>query len=333
MVFTSSAFAGWGDKTETIKFMSKDLSGIEDVLNGIENGKDIEISGKLTIPKQSSEGKIPCMVWMHGSGGISQNSDKRVIPWLNMFHTLGIATFRINSFKPRGVKNTYKNQNAVNSSEMGVDVYKALDVLSNHERIDKHRIGIIGASKGGTVSYVTHWKLFYNAMGTSEKFALHVSLYPTAYEFETMEFTDAPLLVLVGEKDDWTPAKPWPPIIDKMKRAGYTADVIIYEDTYHSFDATYNVFTSKDGDSYMDCRYKILDNGKVFEKTSGLFQGEVGFGNCINTTSGVKLGYNSKAKKDARKRVTELVTNVFKLEPITEKVVKKSDNSNTSTDR
>ena len=112
MVLTPNAFAGFGDKTETIKFMTKDLGDFPDVLDGIENGKDIEIYGKFTIPKAApKEGKIPCMIWVYGSGGgFTDSAIARIDPWLDMFHKMGVATFKLDCFKARGVKSTAGNQ-------------------------------------------------------------------------------------------------------------------------------------------------------------------------------------------------------------------------------
>ncbi|MCD4741963.1 MAG: dienelactone hydrolase family protein [Desulfobacteraceae bacterium] len=300
----------WGNKKEKIKFMSKDLDYYADVLDGIENGKDIEIFGKLTIPKKvSKKEQIPCMIYMHGSGGYNT---KRNFPWLDMFHDMGIATFKIDSFTARGVTNTTGKQESVSSPEMAVDVYKALEVMSNHPRIDKNRIGIIGNSKGGIVSLITKWSPLKDAIGVKETFALHISLYGLAMEFEPFEFTDAPLLGLVGEKDNWIPAEPWTPMIEKMNNDGYDAEVVIYKNAHHAFDAEYDVKKTKEGHSYANCRFKLYNDGRIIETTTGL-NGIPGEEKCRCETSGVMIGSNSKAKKASKIKAAEFVTRVFKL--------------------
>jgi len=225
---------------------------------------------------------------------------------------MGIATFKIDSFKPRGVKNTSGNQSAVESAEMAVDVYKALEVLSKHPRIDKSRIGIIGNSKGGIVSLVTMWKPLKDAIGVDDTFALHVALYGVAVDFEPFELTSSPLLSLVGEEDDYTPAAPWIPLIAKMKNNGYNANLIVYKGAYHAFDAKFNVKTFSKGYSYKNCNFKVYDDGRLMETNSNL-NDEDGIVECRCKKKGVKLGGNSKARKDSLLKVKEFVTGVFKL--------------------
>ena len=54
-----------------------------------------------------------------------------------MYQEMGIATFELNSFKSRGIKSTVGSQTEVTIAAMILDAYKALEVLSNHPRIDK----------------------------------------------------------------------------------------------------------------------------------------------------------------------------------------------------
>ncbi len=104
---------------------------------------------------------------------------------------------------------------------MVVDAYRALDVMLNHPRIDKNRIGIIGGSKGGGVAFYSLWKPLFKVMNTENQFALHVSIYAFPVDFTPFDFTGAPILSLVGEKDNWTPAAPWVPLIKKFNDNGY----------------------------------------------------------------------------------------------------------------
>jgi len=306
--------AGWGDKTTTIKFATKDLGDFPDVLDGIENGKDIEIYGKFTIPKEApKEGKIPCIIYVHGSGGgFTESATARINPWLEMFHDMGIATFKLDCFKPRGVKSTVGNILAVTTAEMVVDAFKALEVMVNHPRIDKNRIGIMGESKGGIVAMHTRWKPFHKLMKTEEEFALHIPLYAFGSDYEPFEFTKAPMLALLGEKDNWTPAAPWIPLVQKYKDHGYDAEVVIYKGAYHAFDASYSVHNIREADSYTDCRVLMFADGRMLETTTGLYDRE-GLDKCKNSTTGAKIGSNSKAKKASKIKAAEFVTRVFKL--------------------
>jgi len=311
IVFSVSlSYAGWGDKTEKIKFMSKDLGAYVDVLDGIENGKDVEIYGKLTIPKKA-KGKVPCIIWMHGSsGGFSQNACARIDPWLDMFHDMGIATFKLNSFNPRGFESVVGNQRAVTSAEMVVDVYKALELLSNDPRIDATKIGLMGGSKGGIVAFVAMWEPIYEAIGVKAQFAFHISLYGMALDFEDFRFIDVPLLILVGDKDDYTPHEPWKDIANKMVANHYDVELVVYEGAHHSFDSTFQPANYPKAHSYKNCRFFLDKKGTSIETTTGLEELE-GMKKC--RCGGVTVGYNRQAKKDSKIKVNEFVSKVFGL--------------------
>jgi dienelactone hydrolase len=47
----------------------------------------------------------------------------------------------------------------------------------------------------------------------------------------------APLLILIGEYDDWTPAEPCWKLTEAAQRAGYPVRIKIYPGALHSFDS------------------------------------------------------------------------------------------------
>ena len=315
VVFSISQANAWGDKKEKIKFNSKDLDYFTEVLDGLDdNDKDLEVWGFLTIPKKT-KGKIPAMIYMHGSGGLSKTAKERISPWLKMFNKMGIATFQLDSFRPRKVSSTVDKQHLVMAAEMVVDCYKALEYLSNHPRIDKDRIGIMGESKGGGVTINTLWNPIRKAIGNL-KFALHVALYPPCADYEKYDFTGAPILLLVGEKDDWTPPEPCMDFADKLKENGYDAKIVVYPGAYHAFDASYDAHQYTGARSFCNCRFLFKEDGDIIETTSGLSvetNKKEALKACQSKEYGVGLGKNWKAKKASREETKRFVTAVFNL--------------------
>lgn len=46
----------------------------------------------------------------------------------------------------------------------------------------------------------------------------------------------APLLILIGEDDDWTPAEPCRKLTEAAQQAGYPVAIKVYPEAHHSFD-------------------------------------------------------------------------------------------------
>jgi len=47
----------------------------------------------------------------------------------------------------------------------------------------------------------------------------------------------APLLILAGELDDWTPAAPCQRLADRARADGQPVSIVVYPRAYHSFDS------------------------------------------------------------------------------------------------
>ena len=160
--------------------------------------------------------------------------------------------------------------------------------------------------------YATWEPVRHALVGDELKFAFHIALYPACYKWEKLEFTKSPILILSGEKDNYTPAKFCVDFIDSLKDAGYTnAKIIVYPEAYHSFDAHYDVQTLKKGYNLTECDLRVRADGETWEASSGLSFASPdtkleGLNKC--TTKGVKIGKNSKAKKQSMKDIKSFVT-------------------------
>ena len=300
-----------GGETGEIYFESSNPYSYNHILDEKDNDGKIVVSGMLKIPKSTTD-KVGAIVFVHGSGGWRKSHER----WLETFNKMGIATFRLSSFKPRGISRTVGSQTDVTSSMMTADAYNALKLLSTHPRIDKNRIGIMGGSKGGAVSMVSAWEPVRKATVDDDlKFALHIALYPFCYGFESIQMTGAPILILVGEKDDWTHAEPCIECTKALKDAGYDANLIVYPDAHHSFDSNSDVTFLKNALNMKKCRAIIKSNGLAIETTSGLSMDNPETLKKVwdvCATKGVHYGKNSSARKRSIEEVKRFVTKIFR---------------------
>jgi len=192
------------------------------------------VVGTLRLPKDAA-GRGPAMVIAHGSGGV----DVREAAWADRLGALGLATFVVDSFTPRNIRETATDQGRLPTAANVADALAALRLLATHPRIDPDRIGVIGFSKGGQVALYTALEPFRRGVLDDERrFAAHVALYPYCSDWYTAaRVTGAPLLLLLGGRDDYTPADACRGYAEWFKGAGTETTVVTYPNAYHDFDS------------------------------------------------------------------------------------------------
>lgn len=268
--------------------------------------------GELSLP-QGSAGRIPAMVLMHGSGGV----ERSMAQWVETFNDMGVATFVVNVFEPRGIKRTVENQALVPPSADLMDAFQALMLLARHPHIDPKRIGVMGFSRGGTVAFQAAVEPLLRAVVKSDaQFALHIPVYAGCNQvYWSPRITKAPLLNLVGALDDYSTAAPCEQLARRYADAGAPVRTIQYAGAHHSWDATYPVFFLPGATSAAACgvlRWDIEDWKITAERTGTTLAPadlKAFFEGC--STRGVHVGRNEMALRQSREDVREFVRKVF----------------------
>jgi dienelactone hydrolase len=131
------------------------------------------------------------------------------------------------------------------------DAYAALAYLRTLPYVDRAHVGLMGGSHGGSTTLTS----MIAPEGDSDLlakerragFAAAVALYPggvasrRTWSNPGVYQPVAPLLILIGDKDDWTPAEPCRRLTEAARQAGYPVTIKIYPGAYHSFDSNYPV--------------------------------------------------------------------------------------------
>ena len=199
---------------EEIFFESANPFAMSDVINDLDNQEKQEVYGILTLPIDSlSNKKYPLIIGVAGSLAWRDHHYE----YLNMYQKAGFATFELKSFKSRDIESTVGSQVEVTTAMMILDAYRALEKLSEHQNIDKNKVSITGWSLGGAVSLFSAWLPIKNAISKEVSFASHLPIYPPCFvDPENTDFTEAPIHILIGEIDNWTPAKPCTEFVKKI---------------------------------------------------------------------------------------------------------------------
>jgi dienelactone hydrolase len=168
------------------------------------------------------------------------------------------VTVQPDSFMPRGLPNGLcagHPRRRVTFEERAADAYAALAYLQSLPFVDARRVAVMGGSHGGSSTLATIVETPGNR-GHGNGFAAAIAFYPacgrnfgewtvaranepgrpiTGYAgvFKPM----APLLILIGELDDWTPAEPCRRLAQIAHDAGYPVEITVYPGAHHSFDS------------------------------------------------------------------------------------------------
>ena len=191
------------------------------------------ISGALFKP--AGAGPFPAVVYMIGCGGLDP-PPIRAQQKTDIDHMLakGVAILIVDSFTPRGEPSgvcanlgPLDEEKAIQYAKRGSDdALAAVAVLKAMPDIDKKHIFLMGFSLGGTSSLrATDSK---NPASQDHAVAGVIAYYPFCYEGVD---PSVPVLVLIGEKDDWTPAAKCQAVTGKAN-----FEVVVYPGAYHVFN-------------------------------------------------------------------------------------------------
>jgi dienelactone hydrolase len=228
------------------------------------NGIPQDLPAELYKPEGT--GPFPAIVIMHDCSGLGPRSSGAPARWAQLLATQGYVVILPDSFSPRGFPQgvcTAPSGNstpAVNPLPRAYDAFATLAYLRKQPFVDGAHIGVMGGSHGGaTTLTIDSMPLGGAAPLAQDKlhgFAAAIALYPgcgarfgnwsvrresgdhgAVIEYFGTYQPVAPLLILVGEKDDWTPAEHCRVLAERAAAAGYPVTIKIYPGANHSFDS------------------------------------------------------------------------------------------------
>jgi dienelactone hydrolase len=296
-------------RTELHQIQTLTLSD-QQFLNGDTGGKPVTITGQLRIAQGS--GRLPVVVLQHGSGGYLANIDV----WSRELNELGISTFALDSFTGRGLTEVNSNQALLGRLNFIVDLYRALEVLASHPRVDPRRIVLMGFSRGGQATLYASLKRFnrlWNKSGV--EFAAYVPFYPdcmTTYISDT-EVADRPIRIFGGTLDDYNPIYVCKAYVERLRAAGRDVEVTEYPNAAHAFDNPLGAQPAA-----VSPKFESVRNCKIREETEGLLinaETKQPFSYkdaCV--VHGPHLGYDPAAAQAAKTSVKAFLKAVLKLE-------------------
>jgi len=279
-------------------------------LTGSADGKAVTVSGEFRIAQGS--GRLPVVVLMHGSSGVGAGME----PWVHTFNAMGISTFVIDGFTGRGLTVVGPNQALLGRLNLIVDIYRALEILSVHPRVDPDRIVLMGFSRGGQATLYASLDRFDKLWNKSDiRFAAYIPFYPdcsTSYAGDT-EVGDRPIRIFHGTPDDYNPVASCKTYVARLQEAKRDVVLTEYPDSEHAFDIGLLGVSSKvvsaHAQTVRDCHIREGNGGVLMNAdTQEPFTYKDA---CVELDPHV--GGNPATAEEARKAVSDFLTTLFKL--------------------
>lgn len=248
-----------GGQTGRIEFTASNPAHRWALIRG-QLGPQQVITGDLLMPKNLN-GKVPVMVMSHGSDGITVGMHE---VWAKPLLAAGYAIFMVDSFTPRGsgkIGGT-SGQLTWNTTVNISDAIYALKLLTTHPQIDASRIYHLGWSRGGNAVTGAMWPNYRLPITQTDniRWAGSIALYPGCnlrYKNPTLKIT-APVLYLLGEKDDMTPSQPCVEEAQLLATEGNPIRYNVYPGAYHVFDRPNQSWKKVREGTYARCALDVV---------------------------------------------------------------------------
>jgi dienelactone hydrolase len=216
--------------------------------------------------KPEGNGPFPAIVMLHDCSGLGPHASGAPGRWAQLLASEGYVVALPDSFAPRGFPAgvcTAPPGNStpkVNPLPRAYDALATLAYLRRQPFVDGAHIGVMGGSHGGATTLMADTIALpttASATPSAGGFAAAIALYPgcgarygnwnvrrasgdhgPVVDYIGTYRPVAPLLILVGEKDDWTPADQCRVLTERAQAAGYPVTIKTYPGANHAFDGT-----------------------------------------------------------------------------------------------
>lgn len=215
-----------------VSFASLDTTG----------GQLVQLEAWWYPVEASSSAPAPAIVLLHGCSGML---DRRGQPgermrdyraWLN---GRGFHVLMVDSLTPRGEKEICTQRTGtrrITQANRRPDALAALQWLAQQPGVDARRLGLLGWSNGGSTVLSATNRKHRDVLAAPQPPAFAIAFYPGCdTERQRGYRPSVPLLMLVGEADDWTPAAPCHRLAEEA--ATPRPQIEGYAGAYHAFDS------------------------------------------------------------------------------------------------
>lgn len=226
-----------------------------------------KVSGDLFRPRK--DGRVPAAVIINSSGGVQPHTE---LYWARQLAMHGVAALVVDSFTPRGVRSTVKDQRSVWQSQSNVDAGAGFRWLAAQTWVDASRIVVLGMSRGGIAAIAAAVEMDRRRHQLLDvKFAAHIAIAPNCgFQMRDARTTGAPILFMLSELDDYTPIRPCLEYSERMRAAGNSkVRLAVYPGVHHALEWHGGIGQEPDAERYRNCSFMRKNDSTWTDRRSG----------------------------------------------------------------
>lgn len=185
------------------------------------------LRGRLTRPEGA--GPHAAVVLLHGCEGLAPYQMR----WADRIAEWGYLALQVDSYRPRRLENTCTDYHRMSGTGQELDAFGALAYLRGRTDVIADRIALLGWSSGASALLLV---LDEDQIQTlfPRNFRAAVAFYPHCFAADG-PFV-APLRVLIGGADDWTPARRCRRMAEVNTGRAHPVELTVYPGAHHFFD-------------------------------------------------------------------------------------------------
>jgi TPR repeat protein/dienelactone hydrolase len=224
---------------------------------------DEKITADLYRPK--SDDQVPAAVIINSSGGVSAHTEHY---YARLLAEYGVAALVVDSFAPRGVRETSSDQRQVNQSQSAADAVAGYRWLANQVWTNRSRIIVVGLSRGATAALDVAVESYLDRLQARDvAFAAHIAISPACMtQNENARTTGTPIFFQLSELDDLDPIQPCLEYLERMRAAGnQKLRLAVYPGVYHGKESVAGIALER-GRHTPNCRFFIRAGRGIIDR-------------------------------------------------------------------
>jgi dienelactone hydrolase len=297
----------------------------EDIGGGPADAPPTTALGRLYLPPGPHAARsVPAVILLHGSGGILPSRELTYAPQLAR---MGVAALIVDSFGARRDRGTDFIDRILNITEtmMLADAYAGLGFLAARPEIDPRRVVLTGFSYGGMATIYALYAQVADKLAPPRSddgglnFAGHVAFYgPCVARFENSRTTGAPLLMLIGGKDEIVDQQRCAEVAADLRAGGSRVETIVYPDAVHQWDGMFGARPI--GRNLAGCSFVVERDGTIRDRNTGLamtgpLPRKIILGLCTLGAGPYPIGRNDRVRAQATADYGRFLANIFAAPP------------------